>query len=247
MQEAIRISIIIPALNEAKIIASTIKSLEGIKGRIEVIVVDGGSLDDTVMVSREALLPFPSASVITSRPGRGIQLNHGASRATGNVILFLHADTTLPESAPILIEEALQDKRVLGGNFKMACGGPGLSNSVFGSLNTIRRWFGIYYGDSVIWVRRDVFEHLRGFAPTPIMEDYDFCRRLEKAGRTVCLSGTVITSPRRWSRGKAIQTIALWILIQWLYLVGVSPYKLVRLYYPRNRKRFSKKKYGTRI
>lgn len=230
-----KISIIIPTLDEAAVIGGTLASLSKLRGEFQVIVVDGGSSDDTRSIAEAFLESLPDSRFVSHRRGRGPQMNRGALEACGDVFLFLHADTLLPADALESIREAARDPSVVGGNFRLVCGGSGLSSSIFTRLNAIRRWFGVYYGDSAIWVRRSVYDGLRGFMDAPIMEDYDFCRRLERAGPTVCLPSPVVTSPRRWTRGRAIMAVFIWTLIQWLYLLGVSPRLLGRLYYPRVR------------
>jgi hypothetical protein len=158
-------------------------------------------------------------------------LNAGAASARGRALLFLHADTQLPDSAVESIERALEQPEVVGGNFRLQFEGPELSSAIFTRLNSIRRWFGIYYGDSAIWARREVFQRLGGFTNGHLMEDYEFCRGLERAGRTVCLADPVVTSARRWRNHGVFKTLIIWIIIQWLYLFGVSPIYLTRLYY----------------
>ena len=239
------ISIIIPALNEESLISGTLDALQRLDGNIETIVVDGGSRDRTREIVSEAARSMVNLRLVRAERGRGLQLNKGARAAQGEVLIFLHADTLLPEDAVHLIEAALRDPAVVGGNFRMVFGGKGLPSKVFSLIDRVRRWFGEYYGDSVIWVRREVFEELGGFIDAPIMEDYDFCRKLERAGRTLCLESPVVSSPRRWSKGRALRAVFTWTLIHWLYLVGVNPRHLAWLYYPQSfslrNKRGSKK------
>ena len=227
------VSIIIPALNEEKIIASTLRSLEELKGEFEVIVVDGGSDDRTREVAEVSLKAFSRSRLVTSRRGRGTQLNAGAQAASGEVLLFLHADTRLPENAITLIEDAIKNSKTVGGNFHLIFDGADMASKLFTRIYNARRWFGIYYGDSAIWVRRDVFERVGRFINSPLMEDYDFCRKLERAGRTVCLKGSAITSSRRWTGGRTPLVLMIWIVIQWMFLLGVPPHSMAWLYYPR--------------
>jgi rSAM/selenodomain-associated transferase 2 len=226
------VSIIIPALNEEKIIASTLKALGKLGGEFEIIVVDGGSDDRTEEVARLSLSAFARSRLIASRRGRGTQLNAGAQAASGEVLLFLHADTELPENAVALIGGAIKNPEIVGGNFRLAFDGGGLASRLFARIYDARRWFGIYYGDSAIWVRRDVFEQVGRFINSPLMEDYDFCRKLERAGRTVCLPGPAITSSRRWAGGRTPLVLVIWAVIQWMFLLGVPPERLAWLYYP---------------
>ena len=221
------ISVIIPTLDEASTIAEALDALAQIEGRWEVIIVDGGSDDSTATIA--AAHPAP-AQVMTSPRGRATQMNAGASAATGQVLLFLHADTLLPAAAHQAITQAISDPAVSGGNFAIRFGGGDGFSRILGAWYAIQRRLGVYYGDSAIWIRREVFERLGGFAPIPIMEDYDLVRRLQKMGRTRCLRDPVVTSARRWQRAGLTRTIASWVLIRWLYLAGVSPTRLARLY-----------------
>jgi rSAM/selenodomain-associated transferase 2 len=225
------VSIIMPVLNEAKIIQDAIAAVRKVRGRHELIIVDGGSDDGTIDLTQSAISIDQRCRLISSSPGRGNQLNAGAGIATGRALLFLHADTRLPDSAVESIEQALQEPETVGGNFKLQFEGSERSSVIFTRLDTIRRWFGIYYGDSAIWARRETFENIGGFTSAGLMEDYELCRRLEKAGRTVCFDGPVVSSARRWRDNGVLKTLLSWIFIQWLYLLGVSPVYLARLYY----------------
>src|SRR5262249_13835243 len=197
------------------------------------IIVDGGSKDATLQLVSDSIANLPAFRLISAPPGRGTQLNAGAALARGNALLFLHADTTLPESAVESIQHALQEPGVVGGNFRLQFEGTGPASAIFTRLNSIRRWFGIYYGDSAIWCRVHVFRHLGGYSDAHLMEDYDLCRRLERAGSTVCLTEPVVSSSRRWRDRGLIRTLIFWVLIQWLYLLGFNPICLARLYYPK--------------
>jgi rSAM/selenodomain-associated transferase 2 len=226
------VSLIVPVLNEARIIQDTLLAVRGVRGCYEVIIVDGGSDDGSLGLVSAAIEGDPRFKVISSLRGRGNQLNAGAAIARGRVLLFLHADTQLPDTAIQSIQHALEQPGIVGGNFRLEFEGPGLASHIFTWLNSLRRWFGIYYGDSAIWVRRDVFIRLGPLASARLMEDYDLCRRLERTGPTACLSPPVITSARRWRHDGVIGTLIVWTVIQWLYLIGVSSDRLARLYYP---------------
>jgi rSAM/selenodomain-associated transferase 2 len=224
---AMLISVVVPLLDEAATVGSLLDHLAGLEGRLEVILADGGSTDATVqMAHKHASAP----RVITSARGRAAQMNAGAAVARGEAIIFLHADTRLPPQAYQLISIALADGRVIGGNFSLRFDGGDRFSRLLGLWYRAQRRAGIYYGDSAVWLRRDTFEQLDGFRALPIMEDYDLVRRLERAGRTACLPGPAITSARRWQRLGLARTIASWVLIRWLYLAGVSPARLARLY-----------------
>lgn len=193
----------------------------------EWIVADGGSRDATIEVARAA-----GARIVTAPRGRGPQLNAGAAVALGEVLLFLHADTTLPPGALGAIRTAAADPALRGGNFRLRFEGQDLASRLFTVYyRAQQRWLNMYYGDSAIFVRREVFAALGGFRDDPIMEDYDFVRRLERLGRTCCLPLVVTTSARRY-RGRVVGTIATWATIVLLYKLGVPPDRLARLYAP---------------
>ncbi|WP_447974401.1 TIGR04283 family arsenosugar biosynthesis glycosyltransferase [Nitrospira sp. Kam-Ns4a] len=158
-------------------------------------------------------------------------MNAGAAASSGDVLLFLHADTRLPDDARGAIEQALRDPACVGGRFDVRfdrdCGAAWLVSHL---MNLRSRWTGIATGDQAIFVRREVFERLGGFADVPLMEDVDFSRRLKRAGRLVPLRSTVVTSFRRWEACGPVRTILLMWLLRFLYWLGVSPHRLQHLY-----------------
>jgi hypothetical protein len=147
------------------------------------------------------------------------------------VLLFLHADARLPPSARSAIEQALNDPGVDGGNFLLRFIPDGPWARFFSWANDLRRrWMRIYYGDSALFLRRRSYVALGGFRPLPIMEDYELVRRLERVAKTAYLREVQVTaSARRFSRAP-VRTLALWILVQFLYMLGMPPRLLVRLY-----------------
>jgi rSAM/selenodomain-associated transferase 2/rSAM/selenodomain-associated transferase 1 len=221
------VSVVVPVLNEVETVPVLLDRLAALPERTEVIVVDGGSRDGTADVARA----HPSSPrVCTTSAGRARQMNCGASEASGDVLLFLHADTRLPDGACEAIVEALRDPHVQGGNFALTFDGEDRFSRVLGAWYRTQRKAGIYYGDSAVFVRREVFDHLGGYRPLPIMEDYDFVRRLERRGGTVCLAGPAVTSARRWRALGVPRTVFSWVVIRWLFVAGVSPARLARLY-----------------
>lgn len=223
------ISVVVPVIDEEQIIGGLLDHLDRLRGRWEVIIVDGGSTDATVEIAQA----HRSAPRLVIAPGgRALQCNAGARAASGDVLAFLHADTALPPHAHRSVAQAIGDPRVIGGNFSLRFDGGDRFSRVLGAWYAVQRRAGVYYGDSVIWLRRSMFDRLGGFRALAIMEDYEFVRRLERAGRTVCLPGPALTSARRWQRQGLIRTIASWVTIRWLYLAGVSPERLARLYRP---------------
>lgn len=217
-------TVIIPTLNEARIIERTLERLARMEGNFEVIVVDNGSIDDTVSLASKW------ARTITSTPGRGPAYNAGFRLARGRFLLFLHADTALPPGAFGAIASSLADPGVVGGCFSVSFDDAGWQSRLVRILYRLFSAVGFFYGDSATFVRREVFESLGGFALIPIMEDFDFCLRLRRQGRTVRLPETVVTSSRRWRTQGFFKTAAVYLVIQGLYLLGVRSPRLFRLY-----------------
>ncbi|MDT5268009.1 MAG: hypothetical protein QOH49_195 [Acidobacteriota bacterium] len=221
------ISIIIPALNEAQTIGATLDAAARVKGEVEVIVVDSGSVDETVEIARAR-----GARVITSVRGRGVQMHAGARAARGEVLWFLHADTLAPADAAECIARALRDSRAVGGNFRIRFDGTRRAARFLTWLYPRLRLLGLAYGDSGIFVRRAAYERAGGFRAFPIFEDLDLLRALWKQGRFVQAEGYVVTSSRRFEGRSFALTFARWSLLQGLYWLGVSPHTLARLYAP---------------
>jgi len=221
------ISVVVPVLNEARGLPALLDHLFRLEGRFEVVIADGGSSDGTLQLASA----HPGAPrLVHSSPGRAAQMNAGAAQATGEALVFLHADTRLPPDAYRSLRRALADPAVVGGNFELRFDGADRFSRLLGAWYALQRRAGVYYGDSAIWVRRTAFERLGGYRPLAIMEDYELSRRLERAGNTSCLPGPVVTSARRWQQLGLVRTIASWIVIRWLFLAGASPARLARLY-----------------
>ena len=222
-----RVSVVVPVLNEAATLPALLARLAELRGDPEVVVVDGGSLD----AGPEIVAGHPlGARLVRSQPGRARQCNLGAAEATGDVVLFLHADTILPPNAVLDVARGCRDPAVVGGNFVLRFDGSDRFSRVMTRWYAIQRRAGVFYGDSAIWVRRDAFERMGGFARLPIMEDYELVRRLRKLGRTTCLPGPALTSARRWRALGWRRTLTAWLVIRWLFIAGVPAERLVRLY-----------------
>jgi rSAM/selenodomain-associated transferase 2 len=219
------ISIIVPALNEEQAIGPTLASARA-PGVREIIVVDGDSADSTAEVARR----FADHLLIGPR-GRALQMNAGAAVASGEALLFLHADTILPGNFVSAVRGAFDDPGVVGGRFDVRLEPRSLLLWLTGTLiNARSRLSRISTGDQAIFVRRDVFEALGGYPPIPLMEDVAFSRALKRKGKVVALREQVVTSSRRWRHDGVIRTILLMWSLRFLYFCGVSPERLRRAY-----------------
>jgi|YelNatPaOPRAMG01_1025707.scaffolds.fasta_scaffold71156_1 rSAM/selenodomain-associated transferase 2 len=227
------VSIIIPTYNEEDCVPSLLARLAQVRGEFEVIVADGSSTDRTRELVLGAAASFPrSLQLVETARNRAVQLNAAAHKACGESFLFLHADIIIPPESVESIENCLRDRSVIGGNFQIVFEGDSAIEKFFTWCYRVRRPFGIYYGDSGLFVRRNVFEKMGGFKPIPIMDDYEFVRRLERMGRTACLSPPLRVSDRRWRVQGLLPTLASWVWIQTLYSLGVPAEHLARWYAP---------------
>ena len=222
-----RISIIIPTLNEAACITATLEHVRNLPN-VEVIVADGGSHDQTAELARAA-----GATVVHSNQGRGKQLNAGAALASGEVLLFLHADTKLPDDFADHVWQALREGNAAGA-FRLYIGANGwMLRLVELAANLRSRWLQLPYGDQAIFVRAFDFFKLNGFRNWPLMEDYDFCCRMRKVGRIKLVPDPVTTSARRWQRlGVLRTTLTNWVSVV-AFRLGVSPVTLDDWYWRR--------------
>ena len=220
-----RASVIVPTLDEAAQLPALLAHLRRI-GSFEVVVVDGGSSDGSAELARR----HGAHVVLEVTGGRAAQLNAGAAAATGDPLVFLHADSRLPPAAAHALSVTLADGRVVGGNFALRFDGGDRFSALLTRVYAVQRRLGFYYGDSTVWCTRAAFDALGGYRPLPIMDDYDFVRRLEALGPTRCVPGPGTTSARRWQRAGVARTLLSWSVIRWLYLAGVPPERLARLY-----------------
>jgi rSAM/selenodomain-associated transferase 2 len=219
------VSIIVPTLNEAAQIAQTLTALENLEGEKEILVVDGGSEDDTV-----ALACNRGITVVHSNRGRGIQLHAGAVKSHGDKLWFVHADTLPPEHALNEIQSALSDPAVAAGNFGLTFDGPTRAARLLTGIYPTLRWLNLCYGDSGIFVRRDVYEKIGGFRPLALFEDLDLLKRLRGAGQFIHLECRIVTSSRRFENKNFALMWSHWTALQVLYWAGVSPNLLARWY-----------------
>lgn len=221
-----KISAVIPALSEQETLGQTLDAVRRQSAPFEIIICDGGSVDDSVEIARAS-----AGKVVMSERGRGQQLRAGIAEATGDVILMLHADTTLGPGAFDALRKALQTDSICGGNFEV----------VFDGETRFARWLtgyyqwlrsnGFYYGDSGIFVRRAVHDRIGGIRAMALMEDYDFVCRLEAHGETICIAKPpIITSSRRFSGRRPWRIYTQWLWLHTLYYLRVPPGYLARSY-----------------
>ncbi|MGB3208333.1 MAG: TIGR04283 family arsenosugar biosynthesis glycosyltransferase [Crinalium sp.] len=219
-----KISIIIPVLNEANTIAQTLAYLKN-ASNVEIIVVDGGSKDETIALAKSF-----GVQVISSGIGRATQMNVGATVATGAILLFLHADTRIPPNFDILIRQALAGNFIAGAfELKIDANLRGI-RLIENMVNLRSHLFSLPYGDQAIFIWSKVFHEIGGFPDLPIMEDFVFIRQLKKLGKIEIIPQPAITSGRRWQKLGVIKTTLINQLMIIGYFLGVSPLQLARWY-----------------
>lgn len=222
-----RFSIIIPCLNEADQIGELLHSLRPLRSRgAELIVVDGGSADGTLDIAA----PLADRALAAAR-GRAAQMNAGAAVASGDVLLFLHADTRLPPDADTAVAQALECPGRCWGRFDVRISGPHLLLRVVAAMMNARsRWTGIATGDQAIFVTREAFGRVGGYAEIPLMEDIALSKRLKPLAHPLCLRARVTTSGRRWQQHGVLRTILLMWRLRLAYALGADPERLAARY-----------------
>jgi rSAM/selenodomain-associated transferase 2 len=223
----VRLSIVVPALNEAAEIARTLAPLQAMRGRgCEVIVADGGSTDATAEIASSF-----ADRVIAAPRGRASQQNAGAAVARGAILLFLHADTHLPEHADDLVIGGLMASGRGWGRFDVRLTGRHPALRVVERMMNVRsRLTGIATGDQAIFVRRDLFGRMGGFPQIPLMEDVALSRALKRLGPPLCLRRTVTTSSRRWEERGIFRTMVLMWRLRLEFWLGADPARLATRY-----------------
>ena len=220
-----KFSIIIPTLNEEKTIQSYLMSLQAIRKYCEIIIVDGGSIDNTQNIATPL-----ADKVIISPKGRANQMNKGARQATGEILLFLHADTYLPENALLLIQEKISGTAQWG-RFDIQLNGMHFMYKVIAQMMNWRsRITGIATGDQVIFVTRKTLKIAGYYPEINLMEDIALCKVLKKISPPICLKERVISSGRRWEYNGIYKTILLMWIIRLRYFFGADPQQLAFLY-----------------
>ena len=219
-----KISIIIPVLNEAKILEKTLSQLQSELGHHELIIVDGGSTDGSVHIAEKY------GKVVTCARGRAKQLNAGAAAASGDILIFLHADIWLESGALAAVETALSSGYV-GGGFRQKIDGKNILYRAIEIAGNIRgNCLKVFYGDSGIFLTRADFEKIGGFPEIPILEEMEFSRNMRKLGKTTLVIPHIHISARRWeTKGIVRTTVNNW-LITLLYFLKFSPEQLAKLY-----------------
>jgi rSAM/selenodomain-associated transferase 2 len=228
IKSPLKVSVIIPTYNESTVLCETLTRLQQHQP-FETIIGDGGSEDDTVDIARRC-----EATVVPSPCGRAVQMNTAAREAKGDLLLFLHADSCVDPQGYRKMIETMSSGAYLGGAFSLQIDSPLPALKRISRLANWRsRYLNLVYGDQAIFVRRDVFNELKGFSSLPICEDLDFFRRLTKKGPVSLLKEKALTSPRRWlSEGIGFTTVRN-IAIASLFLIGFSPATLSRWYPPK--------------
>ena len=222
-----KLSIIIPIFNEAENIANILKQLQVYRQQgHEVIVIDGGSRDNTV-----DCVQGMADQLLISKPGRAMQMNIGAEQAQGEVLVFLHADTQLPDSADTLIIKSME-QGAQWGRFNVRLSG---QHILFRLIENMMNWrsclTGIATGDQVIFVRRTLFEQVDGYPEIKLMEDVALSKKLKAVGKSACIKQRVITSSRKWEENGIVRTVLLMWRLRLQYFLGVSADKLHSQYY----------------
>ncbi len=219
-----KISVIIPALNEVGVIGEAIKSAGG---AFEVIVADGGSSDGTLKIA-EGL----GAKTVSSLPGRGAQMDAGAAEARGDALLFLHTDSILPDGWVGMVKEALAGDGVVAGAFSLSIDSDRPAFRVIEAAANFRASrLGLIYGDQAIFTRRRAFFSCGGFNKLPLMEDADCVKRLRRFGRVTVIKDCVKASARCWEKKGITRTTLLNWMVLFLWSIGVSPARLCKIYY----------------
>ncbi|MGQ9646821.1 MAG: TIGR04283 family arsenosugar biosynthesis glycosyltransferase [Thermodesulfobacteriota bacterium] len=224
-----KISIILPVLNEAEALRETLSVLQPFRAEgHEVIVVDGGSQDDSVQLSKPL-----ADQVVSCQRGRSRQMNAGAKIAKGDLFIFLHADTFLPQKATLYITEVMQKKGTGWGRFDVQLSGTNVFFRAIEHLMNLRsRLTGIATGDQAIFIRRQLFESVNGFPDIDLMEDIALSKMLKRHSRPFRIRERVLTSSRRWEKNGIIRTILQMWYLRLAYFLGANPNRLALIYGP---------------
>ncbi len=229
-RSGMKISVVIPVLHEGDRIREILQSLKNAAAGVpyEVIVVDGDPAGDTIRCMDDS-----GVVKFTARQGRASQMNAGAARATGNILLFLHADTLMPEKSFARITGALADRRFIGGAFDLGIQNRRRIFRIIGRCASFKhRLTRVPYGDQAIFMLRSTFEEMKGYQEIPLMEDVELMKRVKRTGRRIIiLPQTVMTSSRKWEKDGVFYAILRNWMLQTLYWMGIPAERLVKFYY----------------
>ncbi len=221
-------SVIVPVLEEVQYLPRFLEHLKRLNSyAYELIVVDGGSHDESLALSKRF-----ADHVLTAPRGRANQMNAGAQIAKGDMLVFLHADTFLPPTALLSIEQTIAKENTLWGGFDVSLSGDHLLYRIIERMINLRsRTSGIITGDQVMFVRRETFQAVGGFPQIPLMEDIEISKRLKRQGQPTHIQLRVVTSSRMWEDNGILRTITKMWALRLAYFIGVNPHTLVKYYY----------------
>ncbi len=227
-----RISIVIPVLNEARSLQAHLPLLQAAReAGHEVILVDGGSTDEGPALAAPLV-----DKLVRSPAGRALQMNAGAAQASGDLLLFLHVDTRLPEGAIALLQQAFVQPAVQWGRFDVRLSGAHRAFRLIETMINLRsRVSGVATGDQALFLRAGLFHAIGGFPAIPLMEDVAITKTLRRLSRPLCLRERVTTSSRRWEQHGIVRTVLLMWWLRLLYVCGMSPARLRDMYSKKKR------------
>ena len=221
------VAMIVPVLNEEQSLQQHIAKFKALEKDCYIIFCDGDSDDETCVLLQKHALNY-----CHSPRGRALQMNAGASACDSDILVFIHADTTISSSDIELMKETMQDKSIVGGRFDVHLSGDQFTFRIIEFMINIRsRMTGISTGDQCQFVRRSVFEEMGGFPEQALMEDVEFSKQLKRYGKIACLKNKVVTSSRRWKKHGMIKTVILMWKLRLLYWLGTPPEKLADIYH----------------
>jgi len=216
-----QISIIVPVYNEEKILSANYSHWYQLSQVTELIFVDGGSTDRSVELAAKL------GKVLPSKKGRALQMNVGALKASGKILLFIHADTRLDPAVFPIVMEKLEEDQLVGGCFSLFLDGQSILYRLIDIRAKLSR---IFYGDQGLFIKKNIFFDLGGFPEVPIMEDVLFSAKMKKKGRTIVLPEKIWISPRRWEQRGIITTISMYFFISFLFYLGFPLAKIRKIY-----------------
>lgn len=225
-----QLSVIIPTFNEELTIQKTLDALSRLVNVDEIVIVDGGSADQTIEIIKSFTINKPLKLIKLAEANRGQQMHEGARQATGEIFWFLHADTRPVQGCGRQIKQYMRYAEIVGGNFRIVFDGATRWAKFLTWLYPQLRSIGLVYGDSAMFVRRETYEKIKGFKSLPLFEDVDLYKRLLKKGRFVHVNLTITTSSRRFQNRSFIWTFTRWSIFQGLYWLGVPPRLLAKGY-----------------